>query len=107
MIGAILSIGLTAVQFGDWTHILMVAGIFVFGQVVEGNFLTPKLVGDRVNLHPVWVIFALLAFGALFGFVGVLLAVPIAAILGVLVRFALARYLDSALYDSGDGAARP
>jgi predicted PurR-regulated permease PerM len=107
IVGALLSIGLTAVQFGDWTHILVVAGIFVFGQAVEGNFLTPKLVGDRVNLHPVWVIFALLAFGALFGFLGVLLAVPIAAILGVLVRFALARYLASPLYDEGDGAARP
>jgi predicted PurR-regulated permease PerM len=107
MVGAVLSIGLTAVQFGDWTHILVVAGIFIFGQIVEGNFLTPKLVGDRVNLHPVWVIFALLAFGALFGFVGVLLAVPVAAILGVLVRFALARYLASPLYDRRDGAARP
>jgi predicted PurR-regulated permease PerM len=106
-IGAVLSLGLTAIQFGDWTHVLIVAGIFVFGQVVEGNFLTPKLVGDRVNLHPVWVIFALLAFGALFGFVGILLAVPIAAILGVLVRFALQRYLASPLYDPGDGAARP
>jgi predicted PurR-regulated permease PerM len=105
--GAVLSIGLAAVQFGDWTHILIVAGIFVFGQAVEGNFLTPKLVGDRVNLHPVWVIFALLAFGALFGFVGVLLAVPIAAILGVLVRFALARYLASPIYNHDDGAARP
>jgi predicted PurR-regulated permease PerM len=107
MTGAVLSIGLAAVQFGDWKHILLVAGIFVFGQVVEGNFLTPKLVGDRVNLHPVWVIFALLAFGALFGFVGVLLAVPIAAILGVLVRFALARYLASPIYNHDDGAARP
>lgn len=107
MTGAVLSIGLAAVQFGDWSHILVVAGIFVVGQAVEGNFLTPKLVGDRVNLHPVWVIFALLAFGALFGFVGVLLAVPVAAVLGVLVRFALARYLASPLYDSGDGAARP
>jgi predicted PurR-regulated permease PerM len=106
-VGAVLSIGLTAVQFGNWTHVLIVAGIFIFGQVVEGNFLTPKLVGDRVNLHPVWVIFALLAFGALFGFVGVLLAVPIAAILGVLVRFALARYLASPLYDPDDGATRP
>jgi len=107
MIGAVLSIGLAAVQFGDWTHVLIIAGIFVFGQAVEGNVLTPKLVGDRVNLHPVWVIFALLAFGSLFGFVGVLLAVPIAAILGVLVRFALERYLASPLYDPKDGATRP
>jgi predicted PurR-regulated permease PerM len=106
-VGAVLAVGLTALQFGDWTHVFIVAGVFVFGQVVEGNFLTPKLVGDRVNLHPVWVIFALLAFGALFGFVGILLAVPIAAILGVLLRFALARYLASPLYDPRDGAARP
>ncbi|MBX6367493.1 MAG: AI-2E family transporter [Rhodospirillales bacterium] len=107
MIGAMLSIGLAALQFGDWMHVLVIAGIFVFGQAVEGNVLTPKLVGDRVNLHPVWVIFALLAFGSLFGFVGVLLAVPIAAILGVLVRFALERYLASPLYDPKDGATRP
>ena len=69
------------------------------GQVVEGNFLTPKLVGDRVGLHPVWIIFALLAGGALFGFVGLLLAVPVAAVIGVLVRFALERYLASPYYD--------
>ena len=105
-VGGILSIGLALLQFDSWTRIAIVAGIFLFGQFVEGHFLTPKLVGDRVNLHPVWVMFALLAFGALFGFVGVLLAVPVAAVLGVLVRFALRRYLESPLYDP-DGAARP
>ena len=63
--------------------------------------LTPKLVGDRVGLHPVWIIFALLAGGALFGFLGLLLAVPTAAALGVLVRFFMARYLESSLYRGG------
>jgi len=78
-----------------------VAGIFIVGQLVEGNFLTPKLVGDRIGLHPVWVIFALLAGGALFGFVGVLLGLPAAAVVGVLTRFALTRYKASHLYHGG------
>ena len=81
-----------------------VAVIFLVGQIVEGNFVTPKLVGDRVGLHPVWMIFALLSGGALFGFVGVLLSVPAAATIGVLLRFGLARYLASELYGDGDGA---
>ena len=69
------------------------------GQFVEGNILSPKLVGDSVGLHPVWLMFALVAFGSLFGFVGLLLAVPLAAAVGVLVRFALKQYLASPLYD--------
>jgi predicted PurR-regulated permease PerM len=97
--GAVLSIGLAMAQFQNWSGVALVAGIFIVGQTVEGNVLTPKLVGDRVNLHPVWVMFALLAFGAIFGFVGVLVAVPLAAVVGVLVRFALSRYLQSSLYD--------
>ena len=68
------------------------------GQVVEGNFLTPRLVGERVGLHPVWIMFGLLAGGALFGFVGLLLAVPITATIGVGVRFALEQYKDSPIY---------
>jgi predicted PurR-regulated permease PerM len=76
----------------------LVAVIFLVGQVLEGNFLTPKLVGDRVGLHPVWIIFALLAGGALFGFVGLLLAVPVAAVVGVLVRFSIGQYRASRLY---------
>ena len=71
------------------------------GQVAENSFLSPKLIGDRVNLHPVWVIFALLAFGKLFGFLGVLLAVPAAAVIGVMVRFGMGRYFASGFYDSG------
>jgi predicted PurR-regulated permease PerM len=97
--GALVAVGLAFAQFGDWHRPLYVALLFVVGQMLEGNVITPKLVGDRVHLHPVWIIFALLAFGELFGFVGVLLAVPVAAVLGVLVRFALQRYLSSPLYD--------
>ncbi|MCF8483244.1 MAG: AI-2E family transporter [Rhodospirillum sp.] len=96
--GFIASMGLALAQFNDPLDIGIVAGIFVVGQVVEGNYLTPKLVGDRVGLHPVWVIFALLAGAGLFGFLGVLLAVPVAAVIGVLTRFFLREYLDSPLF---------
>ena len=105
--GFVTSMGLAIAQFTglpegtDWLSIGMVAGIFIIGQVVEGNFLTPKLVGDRIGLHPVWVIFALLAGGALFGFVGVLLGLPAAAVVGVLTRFVLTRYKASHLYHGG------
>jgi predicted PurR-regulated permease PerM len=78
--------------------------IFVFGQFVEGNILSPKLVGASVGLHPVWLMFALLAFGSLFGFVGLLLAVPLAAAVGVVARHALRRYLASPLYHGGSVA---
>ncbi len=99
LIGGLLAIGLALFQFwGDWFSIGLVAGIFVLGQVIEGNVLTPKLVGDSVGLHPVWLIFALSVFGALFGFVGMLVAVPVAAAIGVLTRFATDRYKSSLLY---------
>jgi predicted PurR-regulated permease PerM len=75
-----------------------VALIFLIGQFVEGNILSPKLVGDRVNLHPVWIIFALFAGASLAGFLGVLVAVPTAAVLGVLVRFGIEKYKASMLY---------
>lgn len=103
-VGFVASVGMALVQFDDWVRIAIVAAIFVVGQAVEGNFLTPKLVGDKVGLHAVWVIFALLAGGLLFGFVGVLLAVPVTAVIGVLARFLLGRYLDSVYY-LGDGQA--
>lgn len=96
--GFVVSMAIAIGQFDNWWSIGLVAILFGAGQVVEGNFLTPKLVGDRVGLHPVWVIFALLAGGALFGFVGLLLAVPVAAVVGVLVRFSIARYRASKLY---------
>jgi predicted PurR-regulated permease PerM len=98
IVGFVASMGLAIAQFSDWISIAIVAAIFFIGQAVEGNFLTPKLVGDRVRLHPVWIIFALLAGGALFGFVGVLLAVPVAAVVGVLIRFAIGRYTQSRYY---------
>ena len=98
-IGFALSVALAALQFGTWTGVLVIVGIFLFGQTVEANILTPKLVGDRVHLHPVWVIFALLAGAKLLGLAGVFVSVPAAAVLGVIVRFALDRYRASALYD--------
>ncbi|WP_041794780.1 AI-2E family transporter [Pararhodospirillum photometricum] len=102
LFGFFASLGLALAQFDDWTRIAVVVGIFLMGQMIEGNVLTPKLVGDRVGLHPVWIIFALLAGAGLFGFVGVLLAVPVAAVIGVVVRFFLAQYLASPLYSGGD-----
>ena len=104
MTGLILSMGVAVAQFWpEWTWIAVVLGIFMVGQFIEGNILAPKLVGDSVGLHPVWLIFALLAFGYLFGFVGLLVAVPLAATIGVLARFALRRYLESRYY-TGDPA---
>lgn len=100
--GLALAVGLGLMQFGFSARFIVVLGIFAAGSVLEQNVLSPRLVGKRINLHPVWVIFALLAFGTLFGFVGVLLALPAAAVIGVLVRFALARYLASPFYDSGN-----
>lgn len=100
LIGGALAIGLALFQFwGDWLSIGIVAGIFAVGQVIEGNVLTPKLVGGSVGLHPVWLLLALSVFGALFGFIGMLVAVPVAAALGVLARFFVADvYQDSLLY---------
>ena len=98
-VGLVLAFGVALVQFWpDYIMIGVVLGIFFFGQFLEGNILQPRLVGSSVGLHPVWLMFALFAFGALFGFVGMLVAVPAAAALGVLVRFALEKYLDSDLY---------
>ncbi|MFA7415605.1 MAG: AI-2E family transporter [Rhizobium sp.] len=98
-VGLVLAVGVALVQFWpDYVQLIIVLVFFFSGQFVEGNILQPKLVGSSVGLHPVWLMFALFAFGALFGFVGVLVAVPAAAAVGVLVRFALARYLESDLY---------
>jgi predicted PurR-regulated permease PerM len=97
--GLLIAAGVALAQFWpEWPWILLVIGIFLGGQFVEGYFLQPKLVGERVGLHPVWLIFALFAFGSLLGFVGLLIAVPLAAAIGVLVRFALRQYLASPLY---------
>ena len=98
-LGGITSIGLALYAFwGDWVWIVATAVVFVIGQMVEGNFLTPKLVGGSVGLHPVWLMFALYAFGSLFGFTGLLIAVPLAACIGVLGRFAIQNYKSSKLY---------
>jgi predicted PurR-regulated permease PerM len=95
----VLSLGVAVAQFfPNWTHILIVGAIVLVGQFLEGNVLAPKLVGHSVGLHPVWLMFALFAFSYLFGFVGLLLAVPLAAATAVLIRFALRRYLESPLY---------
>ncbi|WP_411971003.1 AI-2E family transporter [Mesorhizobium sp. CA16] len=101
--GLVLAVGVAFVQFWpDWTMVVAVACVFFVGQFIEGNILQPRLVGKSVGLHPVWLMFALFAFGALFGFVGLLIAVPASAAIAVLVRFAIARYLESPLY-KGNG----
>jgi predicted PurR-regulated permease PerM len=96
--GAVTSISLAIAQFPDWNGVFLVAGVFVLGQILEGYVIYPRLLGNRVELHDVLVIFALLAGGAAFGFLGVLLAVPVTAALGVLARFWIRRYLQSPLY---------
>jgi predicted PurR-regulated permease PerM len=99
ILGGALSVGLGLWQFwGDWAAIGLVVGIFAVGQVLEGNILVPRIVGNSVRLHPVWLLFAVSAFGALFGFTGMLIAVPVAAAIGVLVRFAIGQYMASRLY---------
>jgi predicted PurR-regulated permease PerM len=104
IVGLVASVGVALVQFWpDWVMVVVVAAIFGFGQFLEGNFLSPRLVGDSVGLHPVWLIFSLFAFGYLFGFVGMLVAIPLAAAIGVVTRFLLQMYLRSPLYLGTDG----
>ncbi len=113
LVGGVLAVGLALFQFwgsvetvdagiitfsADWLRIGIVAAIFAAGQFIEGNILTPKLVGKSVGLHPVWLLFALSSFGSVFGFVGLLVAVPVAASIGVLLRFGVAQYQGSLLY---------
>jgi predicted PurR-regulated permease PerM len=99
IMGGLLSVGVAVAQFWDQPQMIAaVAIVFVIGQAVEGNFLTPKLVGGKVGLHPVWLMFALSAFGTLFGFVGLLVAVPAAASIGVFGRFLIQRYRNGRLY---------
>jgi len=113
LVGGLLAIGLALFQWWgsdvmidsettqqgiNWLRISIVAGIFGFGQFFEGNILTPKLVGKSVGLHPVWLIFALSIFGNLLGFVGMLVAVPVAAVIGVVTRFLIAEYKSGQLY---------
>lgn len=103
LLGGVLAIGVALFQFwGDWVSVGAVGVVFLLGQFIEGNILSPKLVGKSVGVHPVWLIFSLSAFGSLFGFTGLMLALPLAATLGVLVRFGVSRYRQSALYLDGD-----
>jgi len=111
-LGFVLSMGIAIVQFWpNWWMIALIFAIYMVGQFIEGNVLYPKLVGSSININPVWMMFALLALGALFGFVGLLLAVPMAAIASVLVRYGVRKYKESSLYlgqspsESGDDAA--
>jgi len=99
IVGVLVAVGVAIFQFQDVLHPLMVLLVFAVGQSAEGMYLTPKLVGDRIGLHPVAVIFAVLAGGQLFGFLGVLLALPVAAALNVLVRQLLQKYRQSGLYN--------
>lgn len=118
LVGGVLSIGLAFFQFWgplegidgsmvrestDWLRIGLVTGVFVLGQFLEGNVLTPRLVGSSIGLHPVWLMFALSVFGAIFGFVGMLVAVPVAAVIGVAARYALHGYKKSSLYTGPQG----
>jgi predicted PurR-regulated permease PerM len=101
-VGAAAGIIAALVQHGDWLHPLLVVGVFAIGQTLEGFVLTPWLVGDRIGLHPVAVIFAIMAGGQLFGFLGVLLALPVAAVAMVLLRYLHRRYTASRLYGAAE-----
>ncbi|MPY69950.1 MAG: AI-2E family transporter [Alphaproteobacteria bacterium] len=106
-VGLVLSTGVALAQYGFSVQPLLAAIVFFVGQTLEGYVLTPRWVGGKTGLHPVWLIFALLAGGALAGFTGLLVAVPVAATIRVLAQFAIGRYKESALYadrGAGDGA---
>ena len=102
LIGIFSGLTIAYFQFGTADMMLITASIFIIGQLIEGFFLTPKLVGEAVGIHPVWVIFALMAGGLMFGFLGILIAVPVAAVLAVLLRFGLSRYKTTPLYLGDD-----
>lgn len=104
VVGLLLSVAVAWFQSGEITFVLIIAGIFIAGQIIEGNFLTPKLVGDSVGLHPLWVFFALLAGGSLLGILGMFLAVPVAAVIGVLLSYAIYRYKQSPYYKEEEKA---
>ncbi|MEN3930930.1 AI-2E family transporter [Microvirga sp. W0021] len=97
--GLVLAVGVAIAQFWpEWPMVAATLGVFLGGQFIEGNILSPKLVGNAIGVHPVWLMFALFAFGSVFGFGGLLIAAPMAAVIGVLVRFASTKYLESSLY---------
>ncbi|MCC6002309.1 MAG: AI-2E family transporter [Pararhodobacter sp.] len=113
VLGGTLAIGLALFQFwGDWLSVAMVAGVFLAGQAVESYGITPRIVGRSVGLHPVWILLAIGVFGSIFGLPGLLVAVPLAAAIGVLARYGVELYMDSQLYRTGalelpDDSARP
>lgn len=115
IIGLAAALIAVLVQFGDWLHLVLMAIVFIIGQMMEGYVLVPRLVGGKIGLHPVAVIFAVLAGGYLFGFLGILLALPAAAVIMVLVRYGYERYRHSDLYaesgaspeDGGEEAVSP
>lgn len=107
LFGLLAATGLALAQFSDLWWVAATMLVMAVGQTVEGYYLQPNLVGDRVGLHPVWVMFALVAGGKLYGFAGVLLAVPVAAVLGVGVRFAIGRYLESSFYRASPDPSAP
>lgn len=98
LIGVVAALGVALAQFEDWTPICLVVGVFLGGQILESYFLLPRMVGTRIGLHPVWIIFSLLAGGLLMGFSGLLFAMPVAATIGVLVRFVVDEYRNSIYY---------
>ena len=107
LLGGVLAIGLALIQFwGNFELVALVVGVFIVGQIFEGNILTPKLVGNSVGLHPVSLILALSLFGAFFGFIGLLLAVPLAASAGVILRFLIKKYKMSRLF-LGENGSKP
>lgn len=97
-LGLLAAVAVAWFQSDDIQYVFIIAAIFIVGQIVEGNVLSPKLLGDSVGLHPLWIIFALLAGGSLFGILGMLIAVPVAAIAGVLISFAILQYKNSPVY---------
>lgn len=98
LIGLLTSLGIGFAHFTSWGFIGEIFLVFIVIGLIEGNVLTPRFVGGRIGLHPVWIIFSLLAGGAWFGFIGVLLAIPISAIIGVLVRLCVQWYLSTPFF---------
>jgi predicted PurR-regulated permease PerM len=98
LFGFTIGVIIAFLQFDSWVNISIIAAIFLVGQFIEGTFVTPKLVGDKVGLHPVWIIFSLMVGGTILGFVGILIAIPVASVLKVLIKFFFNKYLDSDLY---------
>ncbi|MBZ6378548.1 hypothetical protein B5C34_12325 [Pacificimonas flava] len=102
-LGAVISVALALIvglgQFGfDWVHLILIFAVFQLGQILEGSVLTPNLIGERIGLHPLWVLFAVFAGGEIAGLVGVFLAVPVAAVVAVVVRAVMRAYLASPIY---------